>query len=109
MRLVWLAAVSACGVATADPQAPPLVHIGRCPDGGYMVDFNCPELITTPGLPAIDPTGTQVAVGIRSDSGLETLPNLTVHVVAIRDGRTLSTLPMWTQKDAVGFAKKLQG
>lgn len=109
MKLVWLAALSAGGVAAANPKPPDLLHVGKCSNGGYMTDFNCPEFLTAPGLPAIDPTGTQLAVGIRGDVGLSTLPNLTIQILAMRDGHTLSTIPFWSQKDSDGFAKKLDG
>jgi len=109
MKLACLAALSACGVASADPHPPNLLRVGNCTEPGYTTDFNCPDFITAPGLPAIDPTGTQIAVGIRSDAGLDTLPNLTMNIIAMRDGHTLSTIPFWSQKDSVGYARKLAG
>jgi hypothetical protein len=109
MKIALLLALGACSTAAADPAPPTFVKIGRCPNGGYMVDFNCAEFLTTPGLPAVDATGKQVVVPSRTDSGLSTLPNLAVWVLSTTDGRKLDTLPMWSQADSMGFAKKLEG
>ena len=109
MKLAWLVAVAACGTATADPAPPTFIKVGRCPNGGYMVDFNCGEFLTTPGLPAIDATGKQVIVPWRDDVGLSTLPNLAVWVISTTDGHKLDTIPVWSQDEGMVFLNRMDG
>lgn len=101
--------LAAC-TAAADPSKPVLIQVGACTPGQtYAVDFNCPELLATPGLPAIDAKQARLAVPIREDHNLFTLPTLAVQLVSAADGKPDSTIAVWSYDDAHKWAVKMEG
>ncbi|HEY4242824.1 MAG TPA: hypothetical protein VGM88_23575 [Kofleriaceae bacterium] len=99
---------AAASLAVADPFAGTFVRIGVCKDGGYGVNYNCPEFIQTPGLPAYDAAHGVMALPWSDYQGLDTVPSLEVREVSVADGKRVANRVLWSFGDSFDTARKIQ-
>lgn len=94
----------ASAASPPSPRKESFVHVGDCSaQGSIERQVGCDDLLSPRNLPALDATGTKLAVAAREEHGLGTPWNLTVRILAAKDGALLESLPVFVEADYAPF------
>lgn len=110
VKRAFVVAVCACLVPVASSAKPAaFVTVGTCGENTwYAAEFNCPDFLKWPGLPAIDKSGKKLALPWwEIASPLTGLPNLTVVTVDATTGKEQSKAVVWSYAEAHDYAVKM--
>ena len=76
------------------------VHVGDCSAYfSWESQAGCSDLLVPIALPAIDASGTRVAIATYDEHGLGTRPNLAIRIVSTKTGALLDTMTVFAEAD----------